>query len=152
MMAGLPTWIQLLHHMQKLSDPWYSMPSNPKPWHANFKLGFSKKLLLRRYLSNNPWCFNLLGQLKTFPTVSAGRVYLVSEISHTSKYLLLSQQSLWSKFMLVRRNTVRMIQRGRPKRMPTCWALQDKWVMPCEVLLPLGDFGAGFLSPSQVSC
>jgi hypothetical protein len=53
--------------------------------------------------------------------------------------------------MLVRRNTVRIIQRGMPKRMPTCWALQDKWVMPCEVLLLLGDFGAGFLWPSQVS-
>jgi hypothetical protein len=147
-MAGLPTWIQLLHHMQKLSDPWYSMPSNPKPWHANFKLGFSKKLLLRRYLSNNPWCFNFLGQFKTFPTVSAGRVHLVSEISHTSKYLLLSQQSLWSKFMLVRRNTVRMIQRGipyRPKRMPTCWALQDKWVMPLCGSSPARRFWGRFL-------
>jgi hypothetical protein len=61
-------WIQLLRHMQKGSDPWYSMRSNPKTWHANFKLGFSKDLLLRRYLSNNPWCFNFLGQFKTFPS------------------------------------------------------------------------------------
>lgn len=88
-------WIQLLCHMQKVSDPWYSVPRNPKTWHANFELGFSKMLLLRRYLSNNPWRLSFLGQFKTFPTASVGRVHLVSEISHTSKYLLLSQQSLW---------------------------------------------------------
>jgi hypothetical protein len=49
--------IQLLHHIQKVSDPWYSMPSNPKTWHANFKLEFSKKIVVEEVSEQQPLMF-----------------------------------------------------------------------------------------------